>query len=142
MSKGNIWSKSFELDVNHTPEQIWQAFVDTSNWKLWNSGVKSIKIEGPFVSGTWFSMELPEGDIIRSQLVDVSQGKHFIDETWIGDTLIRVEHRIEAVRLGLSKFIYAIRTQGSDAQFFGEGISSDFPQVMTGLAKYLANKVV
>lgn len=86
MIKNNVWDKSFELDVGNAPEQIWQAFADTSNWKQWNSGVKSIKIEGPFVSGTWFSMELPEGEIIRSQLIDVSEGKHFIDETWVGVT--------------------------------------------------------
>lgn len=141
MSKDNGWSKSFEMDVNSTSEKIWQAFIDTSNWKCWNPGVKSIKIEGPFLSGTWFSMELPEGDIIRSQLVDVSEGKHFIDETWVGETMVRVEHRIEISCPGQSKFIYTISTQGPDAQAFGEGISSDFPDVMAGLAKYLADKV-
>lgn len=142
MNKNNVWSKSFELNVNNTPEQIWQVFVDTANWKQWNPGVKSIKIEGPFVSGTWFSMELPDGEIVRSQLVDVAEEIYFIDETLIGETRVRVEHRIEVVNPGQSKFIYAIHTQGPDAQAFGEGISSDFPDVMAGLAKYLADKMV
>lgn len=142
MSKDNYWNKSYELDVSSTPKKIWKAFIDTSNWKQWNPGVKSIKLEGPFLAGTWFSMELPEGDIIRSQLIDVSEDKHFIDETLIGETLVRVEHRIEALRSGQCKFIYAISTQGPDAQALGEGISSDFPDVMAGLAKYLAEQKV
>lgn len=138
MSKDNHWNKSYELDVRSTSKNIWQAFIDTSTWKQWNPGVKSIKLEGPFLAGTWFSMGLPDGDIIRSRLIDVSEEKHFIDETLICETLVRVEHRIEALGTGQCKLIYAISTQGPDAQALGEGISSDFPDVMAGLAKYLA----
>ena len=85
-------------------------------------------------------MTLPEGDIIRSQLSEVSTEKCFIDKTWVGETLVSVEHRIEASQFGQSKLIYTINTQGPDAQEFGEGISSDFPEVMAGLAKYLAGQ--
>ncbi|MFU0879844.1 hypothetical protein ACM26M_01180 [Kluyvera cryocrescens] len=96
MNESNVWSKSFELDVCCTPEKIWHAFIDTANWKQWNPGVKSLQIEGPFLTGTWFAMALPEGDIIRSQLSEVSTEKCFIDKTWVGETLVSVEHRIEA----------------------------------------------
>lgn len=112
MNESNIWSKSFELNVGCTPEKIWQAFIDTANWKQWNPGVKSIQIEGPFLAGTWFAMTLPEGDIIRSQLSEVSTEKCFIDKTWVGETLVSVEHRIEASQFGQSKLIYTINTQG------------------------------
>lgn len=138
VSKDSVWSKSFELEVSGSPEKIWQAFVDTANWKQWNPGVKDIQIDGPFVAGTWFSMELPEGDVIRSQLVDVAEAKYFIDETWVEETVVKVEHRIEASGPELSKLIYVISTQGPDAQDFGEAISADFPEVMAGLAKYVA----
>lgn len=142
MGTYNYWNKSYEIDVSSTPKNIWQAFIDTATWKRWNPGVKSIKLEGPFLTGTWFSMELPEGDIIRSQLIDVSEEKHFIDETLIDEIRIRVEHRIEALRTGQCRIIYAISTQGPDAQAIGEAISSDFPDVMDGLAKYLAEQKV
>lgn len=85
-------------------------------------------------------MELPDGFTIRSQLIDVVEQKHFIDETWIDATRVRVEHRIEALRSGHSKVVYAVSVEGPDAQSCGEGVSSDFPDVMKGLAKYLANK--
>lgn len=51
-----------------------------------------------------------------------------------------MEHRIEALRSGHSKVVYAVSVEGPDAQSCGEGVSSDFPDVMEGLAKYLANK--
>lgn len=136
----NTWNKSYERDIDSAADKIWQAFIDTSNWSRWNSGVKSINLEGAFQSGVWFSMELPDGFTIRSQLIDVVEQKHFIDETWIDTTRVRVEHRIEALRPGYSKVVYAVSVEGPDAQSCGEGVSSDFPDVIEGLAKYLANK--
>lgn len=140
MTAVNTWNKSYERDIDSAVDKIWQAFIDTSNWSSWNSGVKSINLEGAFQSGVWFSMELPDGFTIRSQLIDVVEQKHFIDETWIDATRVRVEHRIEALSSGHSKVVYAVSVEGPDAQSCGEGVSSDFPDVMEGLAKYLANK--
>lgn len=138
MNENKVWNKVYTLEVRSKPKAIWQAFIDTDNWKQWNPGVKSITIEGPFQTGTWFTMTLPEGDIIRSQLTDVSEEKYFIDETWLDETRVKVEHRIEESGPNQSTLIYAISAQGPQAKAFGEGVSADFPDVMEGLAKYLA----
>lgn len=138
MRTDNVWSHAYTLTIDSSPQAIWQAFTDTANWKRWNPGVKPIHAEGPFVTGTWFTMELPDGDSIRSQLVDVCDEKYFIDETWVDQTRVVVEHRIEPLSSGQSRVVYAISTEGPDAQAFGEGISADFPEVIAGLAKYLA----
>jgi hypothetical protein len=53
-------------------------------------------------------MALPDGDIIRSQLTDVSEDKYFIDETWLDETRVKVEHRIEESGPDQSTLIYAI----------------------------------
>jgi len=126
MTQAEHWNKSYEHPIPATPDKIWQALIDTSSWKHWNPGVKSIALEGAFQAGTWFSMALPDGEMIRSRL--------------IGETRVRVEHRIEASGPGQYQLVYAIRTQGPDAQALGEGISADFPDVMAGLAHYLAEQ--
>lgn len=138
MSTENVWNHAYTLTIDSNPQVIWQAFTDTANWKRWNPGVVSIHAEGPFVTGTWFTMELPDGDSIRSQLVDVCDEKYFIDETWVDQTRVVVEHRIEPSSSDQSRVVYAISTEGPDAQVFGEGISADFPEVIAGLAQYLA----
>ncbi|WP_105275749.1 polyketide cyclase [Escherichia sp. MOD1-EC7003] len=140
MSTGNFWKKSFERDISDTPQKVWNAFVDITRWNLWNPGVKSIHMEGDFVPGVWFSMELPEGNIIRSQLMEVSEGKNFTDETRGGEMMVRVQHYIEPLHSGLSRVICIINTQGPDAQAFGEGVSADFPDVLAGLEKYLTEQ--
>ncbi|MFW0698265.1 SRPBCC family protein [Pantoea sp. R13S299] len=138
MTQAEHWNKSYEHPISAKPDKIWQALKDTSSWKHWNPGVKSIALEGAFQAGTWFSMELPDGEMIRSKLIDVAAEKHFTDETLIGETLVKVEHRIEPSDQGQCQLVYAISTQGPDAQALGEGISADFPDVMAGLANYLA----
>lgn len=140
MNTSTSWNKSYSNNISATPEAIWLVLTDIFNWKLWNRGVKSSQMEGDFVSGTWFSMELPDGEIIHSQLIDVFEPLHFIDETWIGETVVRVEHGIEPLARNVCRVVYAIRVKGTDAQAIGEMVSSDFPDVLAGLAKYVSEK--
>jgi hypothetical protein len=140
MKSDASWSKSYSCDVNASQQAIWQALADAGRWKLWNSGVKSVQLDGSFATGTWFSMELPDGDIIRSKLVDVSAPQRFIDETLVGETLIQVEHSIEAMADDQCRVIYAVNSQGPDAQAIGKAVSADFPDVLARLAKYVGER--
>ncbi|CAN7504049.1 SRPBCC family protein [Rhizobium rhizogenes] len=140
MKSDASWSKSYSCDVNASRQAIWQALADAGRWKLWNSGVKSVQLDGSFATGTWFSMELPDGDIIRSKLVDVSAPQRFIDETLVGETLIQVEHSIEAMANDQCRVIYAVNSQGPDAQVIGKAVSADFPDVLARLAKYVGER--
>ncbi len=137
MNSDASWSKSYSCDVHATRQTIWRALSDVPNWTLWNPGVKSVQMDGNFATGTWFSMELPDGDVIRSKLIDVSAPQHFIDETWVGETLIEVEHSIEVMADDQYRVIYAVNSQGPDAQAIGEAVSADFPDVLARLAKYV-----
>ncbi|HEX8047762.1 SRPBCC family protein [Rhizobium sp.] len=140
MKSDASWSKSYSCDVDASQQAIWQALADAPNWKLWNPGVKSVQLDGNFAKGTWFSMELPDGEIIRSKLIDVSAPQRFIDETWVGETRIQVEHSIEATAEDQCRVIYAVSSQGPDAQAIGEAVSADFPDVLARLAKYVNDR--
>lgn len=64
----------------------------------------------------------------------------FVDETWDGDTLMRVEHHVEATADDECPVVYAIYARGSDAEAIGEAVSADFPDALAGLEKYLAGR--
>ncbi|MFT4192487.1 MAG: SRPBCC family protein [Comamonas sp.] len=135
----NNWSKSYGRDIEATPHAIWAVLADTSTWNLWNAGVKSIQIDGDFVAGTHFTMELPDGDVIKSKLISVVERQHFIDESRLGETVVQVEHRIEVLRENKSRVTYTIRVQGPESQVIGEAVSEDFPLVIEGLGQFIAN---
>lgn len=133
------WTKSYSREIGAAAQVVWATLIDIANWKSWNPGVKSIQIDGMFTTGTWFSMTLPDNEVIRSKLVEVSEPHRFIDETWVGETLIRVEHQIDALSANRSRVTYAIRTEGVDAHEIGEAVSADFPDVLAGLASHVAS---
>ncbi len=134
------WNRPYSREIDASPQTVWKALADISNWKLWNAGVKSIQINGNFITGSHFSMELADGEVINSELIDVSAPRHFIDETWVGETVIRVEHRIEVVSGDRCRVVYAVSAEGPEAQIIGEAVSADFPEVLAGLATYVTGR--
>lgn len=138
----NTWNHSYSRDIAATPEAIWSAFADTANWKRWNAGVKEIHRDSAFATGGRFTMEMPDGDSIDSLLVSVSTCQHFIDESRLGDIVVRVEHRIEALEDRRSRVVYTISVQGPQAREVGEAVSADFPSVLEGLDQYLAEAAI
>jgi len=133
----NTWHTAYTRDIDAAPDAIWAVLADTSAWHLWNDGVKSIRLDGAFVTGGRFAMEMPDGDVLESTLTSVVPGRHFIDETRLGDIVVRVEHRIEALSAGSSRVTYAVDVDGPDAQAVGEAVSGDFPAVLEKLAAYV-----
>jgi uncharacterized protein YndB with AHSA1/START domain len=131
------WNRSCYRDIASAPRAIWRAWIDTANWNRWNPGVRSIRMEGDFIAGSWFAMELPEGDVIRSQLVEVDEPRCFVDETRVGETVVRVEHRIEPLNDEACRAVYAITVTGSEAREIGEAVSADFPDVLARLDQYV-----
>ncbi|KAB8142219.1 polyketide cyclase [Chloroflexia bacterium SDU3-3] len=137
MNETTTWSTTYSQKIAAQPEAIWALLSDVATWKLWNAGVGNVEIAGTFASGTWFAMTLPDGELIRSQLIEVQHARHFTDETWMGETAVRVEHRIEALPAGGCQVSFAAQAQGPNAAEAGAGASADFPEVLAALAAYI-----
>ena len=114
---------------------VWEFFKAVHNWKNWNAGVHSCVIDGPFAEGAWMTMVLPDQDIIKSQLVEVSEPNSFTDETTLGDVIVRVKHEVRPLSDGTHQITYAIDVTGEGAEEICEGVSADFPDVLRALAQ-------
>lgn len=93
------------------------------------------RIDGPFASGTWFSMKPPGQDMLRSCLIEVRENECFVDETRIGELTVRVAHRIQRLGPASTRVTYSVEAEGPDAAEIGAAISSDFPEVLASLAE-------
>ncbi|WP_027184660.1 SRPBCC family protein [Desulfovibrio inopinatus] len=134
------WSRSFDQEIKVNSAMLWKVLSDVSTWKDWNPGVQDITIDGPFETGVWFSMVLPDNEVIRSQLVDVQSPRSFVDETKIDETVIQVKHSIEPLTEERCCVTFAVKAEGPEAHPIGEGASGDFPEVLASLACYLEEK--
>ncbi|HKC48176.1 MAG TPA: SRPBCC family protein [Gemmatimonadales bacterium] len=129
------WQHSVEHQSTASPETLWRYFADVPGWPRWNAGIERITIDGPFAAGTEFLMTPPGMDTLRSRLVDVRENERFVDETRLGDIVVRVEHRLERMAGEGTRIVYAITVLGPDAAEVGQAISADFPDVMQTLAR-------
>jgi hypothetical protein len=148
MNDDNVWQGEYAVETSATAETIWSIFRDVPGWKTWNAGIEQIEIDGPFAAGTWFTMTPPGEEALRSQLIDVRENACFIDETRVGDLVIKVAHRIESIAdsdvdsLGpaRTRIVYAVDAQGPQASEIGPAVASDFPEVLASLAKLAETK--
>ena len=140
MSGQEVWRKEYAIETSATPETIWSIFRDVPAWKNWNAGIEQIEIDGPFTAGTWFTMKPPGEEALRSQLIDVRENVHFVDETRVGDLTIKVAHRIEPVGPARTRVVYAVDARGPQASEIGPAVASDFPEVLASLAKLAETK--
>jgi Polyketide cyclase / dehydrase and lipid transport len=135
MSKQQVWRGEYGIETSATPGVIWSIFCDVPGWKAWNAGIERIDIDGPFSTGTWFTMKPPGQDPLRSKLVEVRENECFVDETRLGDLAVIVAHRIESLGAGRTRIAYAVEASGPEASEIGPAVASDFPEVLAALAK-------
>jgi hypothetical protein len=131
------WHTQVAVETRAEPEAIWKAFQDVASWTKWNAGIERIEIEGPFASGTWFSMKPPGQDALRSRFLEVRENQGFVDETRVGDLVVTVGHRIEPLGTGRTRVVYSVDAAGPGAAEVGPMVSSDFPEVLASLAKFV-----
>ena len=135
MNEEQVWRGEYGIETSATADIIWSIFRDVPGWRTWNAGIEHIDIDGPFSTGTWFTMKPAGQDPLRSRLVEVVENACFVDETRVGDLAITVAHRIETLAGGRTRITYAVEALGPEASEIGPAVASDFPEVLAALAK-------
>jgi len=129
------WTAQHSIETTATPEVLWGIWCDVPAWKAWNAGIERIELEGPFAEGTWFIMQPPGQDALRSRLLEVRANECFVDETCVGDLIVTVAHRIEPLAPGRTRVTYELRAAGPGAAEIGPMVAADFPEVLASLAE-------
>jgi hypothetical protein len=129
----NRWTAEHDVETRAAPERIWALLRDVAGWPRWNAGIERIELHGAFAEGAWLTMQPPGQQPLRSQLLEVRENQGFVDETRVGDLVVRVAHRIEPLRAG-ARVTYSIEAAGPGAAEIGPMVAADFPQVLAALA--------
>ena len=128
------WQVQYDIEADARPSAIWALFRDVAGWKSWNPGVEASELEGPFATGTWFTMTPPAADTLRSRLLDVRENECFVDETRVGDLVVTVQHRLLELSEGRTRISYAVTASGPGAAEIGPMVAADFPNVLAALS--------
>src|SRR5919202_5992066 len=123
------------IEDDVAPDAVWALYEDVSTWPAWDAQAEWVTRDGPFATGSAGEMKFRGMDPLTYRLTRVVPLREFVDETPVGDLVVRVSHRLEPLDSGRLRVTYAAEVDGPPAQAgeVGAAITSDFPATMAAL---------
>lgn len=114
---------------------IWALYEDVGTWPEWDAQAELVTRDGPFAAGSSGTMKFVGQDPLPYRLTKVEPLREFVDETPVGDIVVRVSHLLEPAGQGRLRITYAAEIDGprQQAEQIGPMITADFPATMAGL---------
>jgi hypothetical protein len=133
MAISYTYTHTVEAEVS--AEAIWSLYEDVSSWPSWDAEAELITRDGPFLTGTTGTMKFLGQDPLAYRLAKVEPLCEFVDETPVGDVVVRVSHRLEPLDSGRLRLTYSVEIDGPEEQTkeIGPAITADFPATMASL---------
>jgi uncharacterized protein YndB with AHSA1/START domain len=127
------------VETKASPQAVWKIWSDTSTWPQWNPDVQSMKLNGPFASGTTGTMTNKQG-AHEIQLEDVVPGQSFrLETSVIPLSRFSFECRVAGAAAGKTVVSQGIRVKGPLGAIvggmMGKQVANSFPALLQGLAK-------
>jgi Polyketide cyclase / dehydrase and lipid transport len=118
-----------------SPDAVWGLYEDVTTWPDWDAEAEEITRDGPFAAGTTGAMKFNGQDPLRYRLVKVEPMREWVDETPVGEIVVRVSHRLDPLPDGRLRMTYAAEIDGPEEQTrqIGPAITADFPATMASL---------
>lgn len=94
--------------------------------------------DGPLAPGTTGTMKFRDQQPLHYRLAKVIPGREFVDETPVGELVVRVSHRLDPLGPKHVRITYAAEIDGPEEQAkkLGPAITADFPDTMASLATH------
>ena len=133
MSSRFTYTHTVEAEV--TADAIWSLYDDVATWPSWDAQAEFVTRDGPFAAGATGTMKFVGQDPLQYRLAKVEPLREFIDETPVGELVVRVSHQLEPLPSGRLRITYSARIDGPDAQAqqIGPMITADFPDTIASL---------
>ena len=116
-------------------EAIWSLYEDVTSWPSWDGEAELVTRDGPFATGTSGTMKFRGQDPLHYKLTKVEPLREFIDETPVGELVVRVSHLLEPLPSGRLRITYSAEIDGParQARELGPMITADFPATIRSL---------
>jgi hypothetical protein len=123
------------VDAEVSAEAVWALYEDVETWPSWDDQAERITRDGPFATGTTGTMTFTGHEPLSYRLTKVEPLREFVDETPLGELVVRVSHLLEPQPSGRVRITYSAEIDGPEnqAQEIGPMITADFPDTMASL---------
>jgi hypothetical protein len=127
------YTHTVEADVS--AEAVWSLYDDVGSWPLWDAQADWVTRDGPFTAGTTGAMKFKGQEPLSYRLAKVEPGREFVDETPVGELMVRVSHLLEPLAPGRIRITYSAEIDGpkKQAKEIGPLITADFDDTIASL---------
>lgn len=134
MTTTPAFSYTHVINTDVPAAAIWALCEDVSTWPEWDAQAELVTRDGPFAAGSAGMMKFTGQEPLTYRLTRVEPLREFVDETPVGDIVVRVSHLLEPTGQGL-RITYAAQIDGPSEQAsqIGPMITADFPATMASL---------
>jgi carbon monoxide dehydrogenase subunit G len=134
---------SFTIAVDATKEKVWETLIDVTNWKNWDTELKSSQLNGDFTVGAKGTLMLRKGPKLDFHISEIVPNETYTFKTKMPLGYLEIKRTvIEDNRKIL--FNDDIQFTGISKRFFGLLLGGGFrkvlPEVMENLKKIAEKK--
>jgi Polyketide cyclase / dehydrase and lipid transport len=131
----SAFSYTYSVEADVPASAVWALYEDVDSWPSWDAQAERITREGPFAAGSGGTMKFRGQDPLPYRLAKVEPLREFVDETPVGDVVVRVSHLLETLASGRLRITYGAEIDGprEQAEQLGPAITGDFPDTIDSL---------
>lgn len=135
VTTANAYTYTHSVETDVPVSAVWALYEDVSSWPSWDAQAELVTRDGPFAAGARGTMKFAGQDPLAYRLIKVEPLHEFVDETPLGDIVVRVSHRLTALPAGRLRITHTVQIDGPEAQaqHLGPMITEDFPATMASL---------
>lgn len=124
---------SHTIETSALPEAIWRVWTDVPNWKVWDDGLKSAELNGPFVADTKGVLIPDKGPRSTFKLTEVLPDQSYTFRTRLPLGALYVK-RFLSTKNGKTAFTHEVwftgPTKGIFGRMLGRNYRKNLPDVM------------
>lgn len=116
-----VWKYSETVDVYVNVDIVWKIWSDPKTWPMWDTELKWVTLNGPFIKGTKGKMKPVSGPEIAFELINVEQNKMFTDRAKLPLTTLDFIHFYTPIDSNqtIAQITHAVEFRGLLAPLFG-----------------------
>ncbi len=137
-----MWNKEVTIKTNASREQIWNVWIDVSNWRKWDKEIRTSFINGEFKVGTYGVLKPLNGPQSKFKILSVTEFDEFTIQSFLPFTKMNFIHKI-IEKNGELFIIHSIEITGLlsflFARIVGEKLAKGLPNAMNNLSHLAEN---
>jgi hypothetical protein len=138
VTKGSTRNFGHCLETTAAPQAIWSLWTTPSTWQMWDLGLKSAKLEMPFVAGAIGSILPKSGPSSKFSVTRVEDGRRCTFVTALPLASLVVDRSLTTLANGKTRITHEVSFSGPFAALwamvFGPSFMRDLPPTMERLA--------